>query len=418
MVGIESDPARASLARAALAHHPEIHVRRADFLGEAVERVDFIIGNPPYVPITSLDEYEKRTFRLAYETAQGRFDLYLLFFERGIKSLKPGGRLVFITPEKFLYVETARPLRRLLGKLHIEEIRLVDEAAFDGLVTYPTITTVSNRDPHGDATIILRDGQVIHCQLKGGGESWMPFIRGAAESRSEQPVLLEICQRISCGVATGADSVFIRKLEGLDADLLPHAYPTIAGRDLLQPRDLGAPRHVMLIPYDLAGHLVDETKLGALGEYLRNPGVRQRLLGRTCVRRKPWYAFHETPVLGEILKPKILCKDIGPAPHFWIDRSGKLVPRHSVYYIVPRESSLLDPLADYLNSKLAADWLLAHCQRAANGFVRLQSAILKRLPVPRHLRPAAVRGGRVPHPALAPELPFPGVFSGRTDGSL
>jgi adenine-specific DNA-methyltransferase len=58
------------------------------------------------------------------------------------------------------------------------------------------------------------------------------------------------------------------------------------------------------------------------------------------------------------------------------------VPRHSVYYIVPRRPDDLEALMEYLNSVIAREWLEAHCQRAANGFLRLQSHVLKRLPIP------------------------------------
>jgi hypothetical protein len=103
------------------------------------------------------------------------------------------------------------------------------------------------------------------------------------------------------------------------------------------------------------------------------------------VRRKPWYAFHETPPLPEILRPKILCKDITERPHFWIDREGSVVPRHSVYYIVPADVAIIERLCTYLNSPEAARWLAEHCQRAASGFLRLQSNVLKAMPIPHGL---------------------------------
>jgi hypothetical protein len=107
--------------------------------------------------------------------------------------------------------------------------------------------------------------------------------------------------------------------------------------------------------------------------------------------RKPWYAFHENPPLIDLLRPKILCKDIGPRPAFVLDPIGAIVPRHSVYYIVPGDSTDIMALLDYLNSETASGWLEKHCQRAANGFVRLQSSVLKRLPVPGGvLRPVVV----------------------------
>jgi hypothetical protein len=147
----------------------------------------------------------------------------------------------------------------------------------------------------------------------------------------------------------------------------------------------------MLMPYDQQGRLLPEEHLAALGEYLNQPEVKTRLEARTCVQRKPWYAFHETPQLSEILRPKLLCKDVTPEPFFWIDRQGEIVPRHSVYYVVPQVPDLLDPLADFLNSAEVRSWLRSHCQRAASGFLRVQSSVLKKLPVPDNLGGLRIR---------------------------
>src|SRR5262249_32049505 len=96
-------------------------------------------------------------------------------------------------------------------------------------------------------------------------------------------------------------------------------------------------------------------------------------------------AFHETPPLEEMLRPKLVCKDITVEPYFWTDRRGDIVPLHSTYYIVPRSPDLLDSLARFLNSPEVHNWLRANCQRAANGFLRIQSSILKKLPIPDQL---------------------------------
>ncbi|MGH7933714.1 MAG: Eco57I restriction-modification methylase domain-containing protein [Candidatus Binataceae bacterium] len=383
MIGSESEPGRARQAQDAFSGIDRVDIRRTDFLTSPIVRFDFIIGNPPYVAIYSLSEAEKHDYRAVYETARGRFDLYLLFFERALKSLKPGGRMVFITPEKFLYVETAAPLRRLLNRVQIEEIEFVDEQSFGGLVTYPTITTVINRPPAGDTLVRLRDGTQRRCRLDGTAASWLPLIRDAQE-HSHGPRLKDICIRVSCGVATGADDVFVREAAALEPELAAFARPTIAGRELTRPGEIShQPEHAMLIPYADDGTLLAQNELGALGHYLLR--MRERLVERTCVRRKPWYAFHETPPLPDILRPKILCKDITERPHFWIDRKGSLVPRHSVYYIVPTNTMNIEWLCSYLNSQDAARWLTGHCQRAANGFLRLQSNILKAIPVPDEL---------------------------------
>ncbi|MGH8544719.1 MAG: Eco57I restriction-modification methylase domain-containing protein, partial [Gammaproteobacteria bacterium] len=261
---------------------------------------------------------------------------------------------------------------------------------FGDLVTYPTITKVRAATP-GKTRVLRRDGAKGSVRLPSGQDSWLPWLEGA-QPTSTRLTLADLCLRLSCGVATGADGVFVRPVEGLDQGLRRFAYPTIAGRELT-PATVDLPRRfVMLIPYDENGRLLPVDELGALGRYLRQGEVRARLLSRTCVKRKPWYAFHETPPLQDILRPKILCKDIVETPQFWIDRDGEIVPRHSVYYIVPREPTAIDPIANYLESPAAQDWLARNCQRAAKGFLRLQSRVLQRLPIPDNVARAA--GGR------------------------
>lgn len=382
IVGVESDPRHGAEVRGSFESSKRVEIQERDFLTPSLDRYDYIIGNPPYVPITALTPTERHGYRAGYSTARGRFDLYLLFFEQALSQLKPDGRLVFITPEKFLYVDTAGPLRELLAAHQVEELHFVDEATFGDLVTYPLITVVSRSRP-GPTRVIHRTGiaQVLH--LPGTKASWLPSIQ-AARPELVSRTLADVCQRISCGVATGADSVFTIRNAHLDAGLGPFAHPTLAGRQI---RRGGEPRsmHSLLVPYSLTGSLLPEGNLGALGDYLSDPTRKDKLLARTCVVRKPWYAFHETPPLEAILQPKLLCKDITAEPYFIVDRTGTIVPRHSVYYIVPNDPAELDSLAAYLNSPRAVAWLMSNCQRAAKGYVRLQSHVLKRLPVPTHL---------------------------------
>ncbi len=380
IVGIEADPSLLAEARRAFDHNIKVSLHLADFLQASDARYDYIVGNPPYVSITGLTVEERTYYRKHYLTAKGRFDLYLLFFEQALRLLKSDGRLVFVTPEKFLYVQTAEELRRQLAAVAVEEIHLVDEAAFADLVTYPTITTIAGKRRNAETRVRLRDGTTRSIRLGQGGLSWLPQIRGNGHQHSGS-TLNDACLRISCGVATGADSVYVVDDAALTQDLKIFAFPTISGRQIKAGRRIQT-RESMLIPYSKTGSLLPEAALGALGNYLRAPVRRERLMQRTCVSRKPWYAFHENPPLNEILRPKILCKDIGATPLFVVEENGEIVPRHSVYYLVPRNASRIQELCDYLNSNAAADWLMAHCQRAANGFVRLQSHVLKQLPVP------------------------------------
>lgn len=388
IVGIDLNPDHVAACREAFRDVSQVTIRHADFLCPTEETFQYVVGNPPYVAITELNKEERAYYRGEYQTAKGRFDLYFLFWEQALRMLQPEGRIVFITPEKFLYLGSAAPLRAILSRLDINEIEFADESTFGDLVTYPVITTVSNQRPTGPTHVRMRDGVARSVDIPDSSDSWLPAIQGAESHRQDSVPLGDIALRVSCGVATGADAIFVSNVTTLDPELHPFARPTIAGREIKKGDTELRSDHVMLLPYDSSGKLLPEWRLGALGAYLSQDQRRAKLLSRTCVQRKPWYAFHETPPLDEMLRPKIICKDIVREPFFLVDRSGEIVPRHSVYYIVPRDPGILEDLAIYLNSDEAREWLHGHCTRAANGYLRLQSHVLKRLPIPRSLHSA------------------------------
>lgn len=388
VIGVELDANLAEKARTKFANLAQVEILELDYLGCAIA-ADYVIGNPPYVPITELDEQQKARYRASFTTAVERFDLYLLFFEQSVGNLKPNGRLCFLTPEKFEYVHTAVPLRRLLAGLVVEEIHHLNEEAFSGLVTYPTITTIENRKPRFEekTTVLYRDGLVRSVQLPRDGSAWSAALRSHQPITNEGKTLKDLCRRISAGVATGADSVFVIRRSQLPRHLSKFAYPTISGRQLQPTPNMEVPsiEDVILVPYDREGVLLSEEKLGSLRTYLVRH--KQKLEQRTCVSKKrqgkrKWYRFHESLPLRDILRPKVLCKDIARKPMFWVDRDGAVVPRHSVYYLVPHENVRCTELLAYLNSQQVRSWLMANCQRAANSFYRVQSEILKTLPVP------------------------------------
>jgi len=342
---------------------------------------DYVIANPPYVAIEGLDEDEKSRYRELFDTANGRFDLYILFFERCLDDmLADGGRLVFITPEKYTYVDTGEALRRLMRNYDIAELEHVDEDSFDGHITFPLITTINDGHP-GETRIIRRDGTERTVDLPRNGESWASTIRGGADGALDSGVTLgDVTERISCGVATGADSVFVVNESEVPEGLEGWTWQTVSGSQL---REFDGPHtdSVFVNPYDERGVLTPEDELGEFGEWAEKH--RDRLEDRSCVEGgKPWYAWHENPPMEDILQPKIVCKDVANVPRFWTDEKGDVVPRHSVYYIIPEDDVDINELREYLNSDDAQVWIEAHCQRAHNGYLRLQSKVLKDLPVP------------------------------------
>lgn len=381
-VGIELDPERAQTARDRL-QHTNVRIEERDFLERDgnLTGFQFVVGNPPYVPIEGLTENEKDRYRAQFDTAEGRFDLFVLFFERALNLLAEGGRLVFVTPEKFEYTETTASLRRLMTEYHVEEIEHLDEEAFENYITFPTITTIRNSG--GEETrIVRRDGTQDTVVLPTDGRSWASTLRETGNETLDSDVTLDdVTERISCGVATGADSVFVMDESDVPPQLEEWTYPTTSGKQL-RLHDGPHSDQVFVCPYGDDGRLATEDELGSFGDWAQMH--RERLEDRSCVTKNDriWYAWHENPPMEDVLQPKIVCKDVAEKPKFWTDRNGDVVPRHSVYYMIPKDHVDLENLLHYLNSEAARAWIEAHAQKAHNDFYRLQSKVLKKLPVP------------------------------------
>ncbi len=76
---------------------------------------DVVIGNPPYVRQELLTPY-KPYLRNAYESFHGMADLYVYFYELGIRVLKPGGLLSFIVTNKWMKAGYGEALRRFFSE--------------------------------------------------------------------------------------------------------------------------------------------------------------------------------------------------------------------------------------------------------------------------------------------------------------
>lgn len=383
--GYDTSAARLETARDRFEGYP-IDFYETDFLDPNHQRDDFdyVIGNPPYVPITALSSDEKRRYRTKYETASGRFDLYILFFERSLELLSDRGRLVFITPEKFEYTKTAEPLRRLLIQYDLQRLDHRKQSIFPNHTAYPTITVLQKRPSTPTTTVVPADGKPRSVRLPTDGTRWAEHVRNVESSLDPNwPSLRDVTVRISPGMATGADSIFVFERNEFTDQFENLTRPTISGTQLKQcpldsPVDTDS---VFVCPYDDSGDLLTETELGEFGAWA-NARHRDRLEDRSCYENgKQWYAWHETPPMQDILREKILFRDITDEPRFWYDESGDVVPRHSVYYLVPNNGVPIHDLRDYLNSPEVSCWLRANCQRARNEYLRLQTSVVEDLPV-------------------------------------
>lgn len=106
-------------------------------------KFDFIIGNPPYIRIQHLEETERKFIQTFYNFCKsGSTDTYIAFYELCNFLLNANGVCALITPNTFLYSETAKYMRAYFAsKQSILKItNYGDIQLFNNATTYSAIT--------------------------------------------------------------------------------------------------------------------------------------------------------------------------------------------------------------------------------------------------------------------------------------
>ena len=130
---------------------------------------DCVIGNPPYVRARNIGEEEKQ-FLSCWETSSiGNVDLYMPFFEVGLRLLKDKGKLGYITANGYLQGVNGRSLRKylLLQGFSIKIVDFREAQLFKNVTSYTCVTIIdkSNEDKYIAYTRINEENTLINHSL-------------------------------------------------------------------------------------------------------------------------------------------------------------------------------------------------------------------------------------------------------------
>ncbi len=108
---------------------------------DQTDQFDVIIGNPPYIESRAIPDKNWEKIKKKYESAHKKFDLSVVFLEKIVRLLKPGGWAGIIITNKWLVADYGEIIRKiLLTKTHIKYIIDVSHLLlFKGSLTYPII---------------------------------------------------------------------------------------------------------------------------------------------------------------------------------------------------------------------------------------------------------------------------------------
>lgn len=359
---------------------------------------DIVLGNPPYVRMEFLKAI-KPYLEERFEVVSDRADLYAYFFERGLKLLKSGGRLGYISSATFFKTGSGAPLRHFLrNKATIEHVvNFGDLQIFEGVTTYPAILVMRNEEPKADHSLSfwkldsLPDSNFAasyataaakYAQAALTDRSWelegvqLKALRD--KIRKGRPTLKEVYGAPLYGIKTGLNAAFVidtptkERLCAQDPKSAELLKPFLEGKDLKRWRQESRGLWIIYTPRNR----VDIDDYPAIREWLLP--FKEKLENRAT--EQEWFELQQAQEAysARMGLPKIIYGHFQVGPIFSLDEGGSFSNNKS--YFLPHN----DPfLLAYLNSKLSWFIFSSFTTAVRGGFYEATSQHIEPLPIPR-----------------------------------
>lgn len=358
---------------------------------------DVVLGNPPYVRMELLKAM-KPYLETRFEVVSDRADLYCYFFERGLKILKPGGRLGYISSSTFFKTGSGRPLRNFLRTQATLEIVVDfgDLQVFEGVTTYPAILTMRREEPakthalrfwkvenlpEANFTVTFDKSAQDYVQAALSEESWE--LESAAlkalrdKIRKDKKTLKEVYGSPLYGIKTGLNEAFVidtatkERLCSQDPKSSDVLKPFLEGKDLKRWR--AEPRGLWII-------YIPKNRIN-IEDY---PAIRDWLLPfksklEKRATKQEWFELQQAQeaYAKPFSRPKISYPHFSAERNFAAETNGSFSNDKS--YFIPSADRFL--LA-YLNSTIAWFYLSNLAPAVRGGFYELRVQYVEKLPIP------------------------------------
>lgn len=396
---------------------------------------DIAFANPPYIRQEKIESFRvndkpviaKAQLKADYKTFVGTADIYVYFYERALRLLKPAGALAFITSNKWYRLPYGKGLREWLAtNARILKIVEFDDAPVFEAIAYPTILVATRKSAPGkpgpnDLIYALNwtpiEGEDPKESVKrfperfaeeafalpqqalisSGWQIEPQAQRGLLERVQAvgRPLLNFVDGGVSRGITTGLNDAFVLS-SGERAELIAKhpasnriIVPYLGGREvkrwhvdssgnwLIKLESSANVKHPWSGMTDGEAEECFRKTWPAIFERFTTGTMRQRLIDRDDQGRYYW-ELRSCKYWDEFSLPKLISTKISSEPTFAIDAEGFVLANTS-YFLQSNDSFyhaaiLNSSLSNYICRKVFAT--------KQGGFYEVQPAPLGKFPIP------------------------------------
>ncbi len=392
---------------------------------------DCVIGNPPYIKLQHFRRAQEDTAAYLCEadhpdgtpvyasTRSGNFDMYLPFIEKGIRILRPEGRMGYIAPNVWMVNEYGKPLRQLVRRTRSLDrwLDFKSHQIFDEAITYTSLQFFRGSAVPALTCAFAPDGNAAAIQWENADripyeelpeeDAWtlapkaeMEFVRNLI-TRSGS--MVKSCTGIFVGIQTSLNDIF--HLEEIAPGkfrnlIMPEAELVELESDLIHPlvKGPGAKRYCwesgnmrILVPYATSGNkavLIPEEELKSrypkTWSYFSSyeTTLREREKGKMDLPTG-WWAYNYPKNIEKQLKPRLLVAGTAPELRVAVDFNGDVVQDdRRVFAISVEDPSDLGFLLGLLNSPVCGYVFKRIARPKSGGFFDIEKQFIAPLPIP------------------------------------
>jgi len=391
---------------------------------------DIVIGNPPYMRIQGIQENDSKLahyYKKTFQSATGRFDLYVLFSELGMKILKTAGTLNYIMPHKWINSSFGKGLRNLSVKTQsvYKIISFVDYQVFNAS-TYTSLIWFCNRKNSNLHYLELDKDLINNNELN----SWLNSIKENSFSNIEfdtlssgiwnltsnksntifremnkQPMKLkDVFKNISTGIQSGGDDIYLVKGKIKGNNLICYSErlkkeitiesgvvkPLLKGDDVKKYCELSANSYVIYPHFEKNGKTFPLEKNEFLDRFpltykylfqFKAELVDRKISYKT--NPKYWYALHRSREISMFEQYKIITPEISLGTNMTLDYQNFY--HNTKCYSLVKNSNIQEGYKFWiaiLNSSLMWFFLISTGYVLRGGFFTFKTKYLEPFPLP------------------------------------
>ncbi|MCP2037327.1 N-6 DNA methylase [Chryseobacterium sp. HSC-36S06] len=381
---------------------------------------DVVIGNPPYLRVQGLREnFEKETkfYEENYNSATGRFDVYVLFLEKSYSLINSRGIVSFILPHKFLISEFGEGIRKFFVETRAVQsiIHFGSEMVFADASTYTCIINLGG----SNANLLFKqispnkifDSFLFETIDYNSLTSSKWNLNSSATDNLlkkilHQPLTVkDVFENISQGIVSVGDDIFLMKGKIIDNKFIGYSDKTnqevIIEKDIVKPilkgEDVKKYSPLRNTYFCIYPHFEKNGKTVPYEEdYFRDnfplaytymlPFKNELIEKKIRYKTNPtaWYSLHRSRELSLFLQEKIITPEISLGTNMTYDNSNFF--HNTKCYSLVKKDNIGESLKFWLailNSRLLWFYLSNVGYVLRGGFFTFKTKYLEPFPLPK-----------------------------------